>query len=257
MTEQNPYTGTGAENAVKPEQKQESTSRKLAGKYETIEELEKGHDHLQHTLTERTTELANERALKAELEKALVTVADRVSPADRMRSRTQAEEALEQQGLPLTALDQYISERIARAVPQVLDEKLKPITEGTRTQRMLEEEFPGVNPVDVSQFLRSNPEVRDRYDAKLQAGSVEAAAYYAYARYAQSEHASRDLSGLAEQQGKARRDAALPSASAPERTTDEGPSLADAYDRYLTEGDKTTFLLKRLDFLPGIKPNTR
>jgi hypothetical protein len=253
----NPYAEVSGDNDAGKPAPAGPTPKRWAGKFNSPEEMETGHDHLQHTLTERTTELENERRLRSELEQVLQNVAERMSPADRMTHRSAAEETLINQGLPLDAMDAFISERIARGVGKALDEKLAPLTRGAQTQQMLEEEFPNIDRNDVDQFLRSNPDIRKRYSTKLNE-DVTGAMYYAYAQFAQANRENLDLSGQAEQQARRRRDAMLPSSeSVGHQPPVEGPSLADQFDNFLKTGDKTSFLMKRLEHIQGIKPTQR
>lgn len=227
-------------------------SKKWAGKYNSEQELEQGYENQQAVLTERTHELAETRERVAELERMLVTAADRMSPAARVEQRSRARELLESQGIPVDALTEVIEERLASTAPKYVEKALAPLTQGAQAQRMLADEFPDVNITDVQQFLRVTPDVNRRFQEKLQNDPISAH-YYAYGQYMASQRESADLSG--QSAARARLDAALPqsrAAGAPAEST--GNRVAEGWDNWQRSGNIMDFLRERLSHVPGVKP---
>jgi len=242
----NPYA-TPAGNPGDKQPAPESTPKKWAGKYLTPEELESGHIHLQTAITESNEQLRQATERSAQLEQMLTQVAERMSPAERIAKRSRSEELLESTGIPVEALLEVMDARMAATAPSLIKKELAPITQGAETQQMLGNEFPDISSSDVLQFLNANPDVKSMYDRKLSDGKTSEAMYFAYAQFARRGAGPQDLSGRAEQQGQARRDAALPTGrTGSPASGEEGPSLADAWALSRQSGNIMDFLRPRL-----------
>lgn len=143
---------------------------KLAGKYETPDELAKGYMNLQTTLTERNRELQEMRQRLDAIEQ------QRIMPQERVDYRAE----LEGVGVPPAAVEALAQEAVQRLVgPMLAAEEAK--ARATRRHEVLAK-----NEQEVVQYLQENPEKMRQFQQAWNAGLYDMAYDWAANEYLQS-----------------------------------------------------------------------
>jgi len=212
--------------------------RLLAGKYKSVEELEKGYLNLQ------TVENQNNQRIMALEDRFQGDI--RVNPAERSAARKRPEDALEEIGIDPTVIGEFLEQKLNQA--------LNPIIQGAQAREQLKRSYPNFETLEgeVATFIQSNPEIKQRYQRMFQAdqgGAME----WAINRYQAAQGGSRESATGAEQLSN-RLDAMLPGqgAGATPRGADIGQAqrleaLQGAYEHAVKTGDWSRYMGLRID----------
>lgn len=220
--------------------------RKWAGKYDTPDELERGHDNLQSTLTERNQRIQElERALQEQQE----VWSERVNPMDRARAREEQRDpydVLGQIGVDPTAVEAIAERAVQRFI--------NPLIQGQQARQMISQEYPDFVQMEneVAQFIESSPDLKNRYRQLYQTDPA-AAMEWGITRFQRSREKSTDQA--------ARHDAGLPAAGgAIDRSgtvADQSEALQKAFEFGQRYGDWSHYTHMRLNEDPRFAAHTQ
>lgn len=203
--------------------------KRLAGKYESVEQLEKGYQEL---LTQSNQNYQRLQMMENELE---LIRQNRMNPAERAASRPDPREALSEVGVPSDAIETLVQEQIQRA--------FEPFIAAQNARSYAVQAFPDFDKFEqqVAEFIRTNPDRQARY-TKLWAADPQGALEWAIQSYQRSKPQ--------ESPGE-RRDAGLPGSSTPgnrnvvQETVSE--DLKKKFEFAQNTGDWTHYIKARLD----------
>lgn len=132
--------------------------RLLAGKYKTVEELERGYQNL---LTVENQN--NERLTMLEQRMLNSDPADRILPSERRAERKRPEEVFEELGIPTDALEDFVAQRLGAA--------LNPLIQGSQAREELRRSYQDFESLEtkVTEYLNRNPQEKARYQKLFQA----------------------------------------------------------------------------------------
>jgi hypothetical protein len=226
-----------------PTDGQPAEERLYAGKYKTIEELEKGYENLQSIEHQN-----NQRLAALESRFAASDPDDRILPSDRREARKRPEEVLEELGIPSDSLGEFVANQLAQA--------LNPLIQGQQAREQLKKSYQNFDTLEneVAQFIASTPEVQTRYQRMFrvdQGGAME----WAIDRYLKTKGATQQPAETASgaDAAAARLDARLPgSTSGGARGADLGESqrieqLRRAYEYGQKTGDWSVYQSMRIN----------
>lgn len=211
---------------------QPTEERLYAGKYKSVEELEKGYLNMQ------TVENQNNQRLAA-LESRFATSDpdDRILPSERREGRRRPEDVLEEMGIPPDAIGDLVAERLSQA--------LNPIIQGAQAREMLKRSYQNFDSLEgeVANFIASNPDVQTRYQRMFrvdQGGAMEWA-IDRYLKLNKGPGTAPPESASGEDAAAARLDARLPGSASPgQRGQDLGQAQRlEALQRAFEYGQKT------------------
>lgn len=216
------------------------TERLLAGKYTSVEELEKGYLNMQ------TIETQNKQRLD-EMEQRFLND-QRVMPGERSAARRRPEEILEENGIPPDAIGQFIEEKLA--------ERLNPLIQGSQARENLRQRYgPDFEKLEsnVANFIQQHPEIQSRY-RRMFPVDQEAAMQWAIDRYQSTSGASARESASGADAGAARLDAMLPGNTgggggrgADLQNSQRTEKLQEAYKYAIQTGDWSRYQNLRID----------
>lgn len=188
--------------AVQPE-----PTRKFAGKYNTLDEFERGYWNSAQEAVRLASELKTTREILASQQ--------RVNPAERVEAREAFLEELRDAAIPVDALDKLIETRVQRGVALALE----PIVRGATARNEMMEQFPEFANVErqLNHFLSANPEVNDEYQRMMTAGFEKTALKYALLNYNASNASKPIADASGQEQAVARATASLSGAQAGSR----------------------------------------
>ena len=179
--------------------------RLLAGKYETVEELEKGYLNMQTVENQNNQRLA---ALEARF--AAADPDDRIMPGDRRDARKRPAEVLEEMGIPSDAIGEFVAEQLSMA--------LNPLIQGNQAREQLKRDYQNFDSLEgeVANYIAANPEVQSRYQRMFRVDQG-AAMEWAIQRYLKTRGpgASPPESASGGEAAAARLDARLPGSGSP------------------------------------------
>jgi len=142
-----------------------------AGKYKSVEELEKGY----WNSAQEAKRIADENKQLKEI----LTAHQRVNPAERADARPDFAKELEDAAIPVEPLMNLIRET-ARQI--VKTEVLEPIVRGSEARAAVMREFPDFTQREASlqAFLSANPAVDEKYQRMLKAGLEQEALEFVF-----------------------------------------------------------------------------
>lgn len=204
-------------------------SRRYAGKYESVEELEKGY---WNSAQEAQRIAAENKALRD-----LVTSQQRVNPAERAEERKNYAEELREAAIPVDALDAYIDERAQRLVRAAFE----PLARGAQARSEVMSEYPEyeTKEKDMAQFLSANPRVNDEFQKMMNAGLERAAMEYVFLQFERQNGAQNRSDASGQEQAAARATAALTGNTVGARDVANSfeTRLSEARERFDKDGD--------------------
>lgn len=165
------------------------------------------------------------------------TVPQRANPADR----------LSEFGVPVDALDEMISERVARGVQAAFE----PLARGAQARTSILSRYKdyGQYEADVAGYIESDPGLSQRYQ-KLFAADPEAAMEFAFLKFGEAKRSDVASNGNGNPQRQARVEAQIPSARQGDaRTlpqTDTADRTARSWEHYQKTGDPRAYAQERL-----------
>lgn len=159
----------------------------LAGKYKTIEELERGYMESAREAARIIAEKDTLAQKAAVLEQALS--AGRTGNDQRGNGRSSAWDELTSIGLS--------QEQLRAAIGEVVQDALRPLAEGVNARQMIagrHQDF-GQFEGEIVQHLAANPDLKQRYDRLMgvDPGSAMELAYYSFKESRQRPSASEEL----------------------------------------------------------------
>jgi len=193
------------------------------GGYPNQDELLKGY----RASSAEAKRLAAENAkLSAEKE----AIWNAVNQRPDIQHRQRPEDRLAEYGIPTDAIDEFVNERVARA--------LAPLSQGFEARSRVLNEYPDYNKfeADVAQFIQSDPDMSTRY-AKMFSVDPVGAMELAFLKFGE---AKRKTAGPPQPQSSPT-DASLPTQRAGDaRRVDEtnSQSIEDAWEAYKKTGSK-------------------
>ena len=206
-------------------------ARKFAGKYNTIDEFEKGY----WSSAQEATRIAAENKAFREI----LAGQQRVNPAERVEARDEALEELREAAIPVEALDRLINERANRAIRAALE----PIARGAQARNDMLDKFPEFEKTEreLGLFLSANPEVNDEYQSLMAKGLESIALKHAYQSYRLNSTPMADASG--QEQAIARATASLAGGQASSREVVDAQTkkLADAGAEFERTGAESRY----------------
>jgi hypothetical protein len=137
--------------------------RLLAGKYRSVEELERAALEKDRTLRERETELRAARAVNQHLEEVFAPLRQpREDPRTRPIPVTFDER--QQPIIDPAALMQMVDERAREIAGQTVQDTLRPLSVLSQANNRLRADYPeiGQHEGEFTQWLQANPEMQDR-----------------------------------------------------------------------------------------------
>jgi hypothetical protein len=173
-------------------------TQRLAGKYNTVEELARGYDH-QMAETQRIIAQRDEAVRKAQLLESFVRGGgsnDRVMPNDRIASRQS----------PFDEITDALNvdrNTLRAALAEIVSEQLAPVTAVMAARQTVGADFPefGQFEPEVAQFLNSHPEVNEEYRTMISDPRTAAAGMrYAYLMFERGARAQQGQTGQEQQQ---------------------------------------------------------
>lgn len=211
-----------------PASGQPAEQRKYAGKYETVDELERGY----WNQAEETRRILEEnRELRMRQDNLDEGFQRRDTPAERRAAREYMSR-LADAGVPIDDLQLAIQEGVRSVV--------QPLVQGASAREEMLREYPEFAQVEpkVAQFLETHPDLRARFQASYGADQ-RVAMEWAYAQYRRAEQPS---SASGREQSAARLDAQLPQRNADRTastTTDAGAVDREQYDAAMKYAQQT------------------
>jgi hypothetical protein len=217
--------------------------RLYAGKYKSVEELEKGYLNMQTVENQNNQRLA---AIEARL--GASDPDDRILPSERREGRKRPEEVLEEMGIPSEAIGDLVLERITQA--------LNPIIQGNQAREQLRHSYQNFDSLEgeVANFIASTPDVQTRYQRMFRVDQG-AAMEWAIDRYLKTKGPgtapAESASGA--DAAAARLDARLPGSGSPaNRGQDLGQAqrleqLQKAYEYAQKTGDWSVYSSMRIN----------
>ncbi len=148
-----------------------------------------------------------------------------------IQHRSRPEDRLAEYGIPADAIDEFVNERVARA--------LAPLSQGFEARNRVLNEYPDYNKfeADVAQFIQSDPDMSQRY-AKMFSVDPVGAMELAFLKFGE---AKRRTAPAPTPQTGGSSEAALPTQrSGDARRVDEtnSQSIEDAWEAYKKSGSK-------------------
>lgn len=217
--------------------------RKYAGKYNSVEELEKGY----WSSAQEAQRIVEENKML----KQVLTGQQRVNPAERVAEREAYVEELREAAIPVEALEKLIEARSRR----VTRSELEPIARGAHArQSMLK--TPGFAEAESAfdQFLSANPDVNEEYQSLMDKGLEGLALKHVFQSYRlQNGTAAADVSG--QQQAMARATATLTGSQAGTREVVDALSkkLIDAQAQFEQDQDPRAYSAALFDVFKPIQ----
>lgn len=215
----------------------------LAGKYKSVEELERGYQNLfaeGQKLVERLR--SYEESSQAARWGAEGEAADRVSPADMRAGRQDPVDALSMAGIPVNELKELVRREIIQ--------EISPVFQGAQARQNVAQRYPEFPQFEgeLAQLLEANPQLKARYNTVYRA-DPEVALGWLYEEFQRAKpHPGGSASG--EAQAAARLDAALPGRTQPQRTK-PGDFDTETYSKLREEAMQTGNWSKVLAFKLG------
>lgn len=208
----------------------EAPTAPLAGKYKSVEELEKGYWHVQNLLTRTQAELAATKGtpvLEALPPGSPAPTAPapaplpsaRVNPVDRAKAR--AAEVLGKFSEKYTVEPDEMREVVRAVSEEVFEARLAPMDRMAEAEAYMREQHPDALKfgTEIAAFIAANPIVQKVVSQSLAVGEYEDAMEYAWERYQVSSGKAAEIAGLGaaavaeKARLDARTDAVSPSAS--------------------------------------------
>lgn len=148
-----------------------------------------------------------------------------------IQHRSRPEDRLAEYGIPTDAIDEFVNERVARA--------LAPLSQGFEARNRVLNEYPDYNKfeADVAQFIQTDPDMSQRY-AKMFSVDPVGAMELAFLKFGESK---RRTAPAPTPQNAGSSEAALPmQRSGDARRVDQTNSqeIEDAWERYKKTGSK-------------------
>lgn len=208
---------------------QSEPPRKYAGKYTSVEELERGYWN--------SAQEAQRIAAENKLLKELAAANQRANPAERVEARNEYQDELRDAAIPVEALEKLIEDRANRIVQKAFE----PIVRGAQARNEMTERYPefATRERELQSFLSARPDVNDKYNRMMAAGLEDAAMEYAFlALNSGQPRQTSDASG--QEQAAARATAALTGNAVGARDVGDSFSskLEAARARFERDGDE-------------------
>lgn len=211
------------------------TEQLLAGKYKSVDELERGYQNLFNEgqkLVERIKGYEQRESIPPAREDWLggEVVADRVDPADRRSARQDPVDALSMAGIPVNELREFVRKELVH--------EISPIFQGAQARQTVSQDYPEFAKYEgeLAQFVEANPQLKARY-TRVYTADPEAALKWLFTEYTRGNAAPR-ASASGEAQAAARLDAALPGRTVPARTL-PGDFNTEMYNNLKAEAART------------------
>jgi hypothetical protein len=209
----------------------------LAG-YPSTEELVKGY-------RSSSEEAKRQRNRADQLEQRMATLEQQFQPRPQVPTRADASSRLAEYGVPVDALDEYVSSRVSAGVAAAFE----PVLRGATARNSMLSTYSDYQTyeADVARFIQDDPNLSQKYQ-RMFAADPEAAMEFAYLKFGQTRRAAVPANGNGAQQ-VARAEAQIPS----NRTGDarNQPAAADeniarGWDHFQKTGNPTAFAKARL-----------
>lgn len=206
----------------------------LAGKYKSVEELEKGYWHVQNLLTRTQAELAATKGTPA-LESPppgtpaptapapAPLPAPRVNPVDRAKAR--AAEVLSKFSEKYTVEPDEMRDVVRAVSEEVLESRLAPMDRMAEAEEYMRANHPDALKfgTEIASYIAANPIVQKVVSQSLAAGEYEDAMEYAWERFQVASGKAAEIAGLsAAAVAEKAREAARVDAVAPTALTGSG-----------------------------------
>lgn len=198
----------------------------LAG-YPSVEELVRGY----RASSAEAKRLSAENARK---DQEWAERMNAVNPRPDVTQRSRPEDRMAEFGIPVDAVDQFVTERVAQA--------LAPLARGVEARTKILSDYPDYNKfeADVAQFIQSDPDLNARYLRMFNAdpaGAME----LAILKFSEAKRRTSPTQNAPDSQQSA--DAAIPTQRAGEARrapqTTNSAEVEDAWQEYKRTGSKT------------------
>ena len=189
----------------------EGGERLFAGKYKSVEELERGYQNLFEEGRKLVSRLQEAESSPRAGPQGGDWISDREDPAARSAARTQDPvDALSLAGVPVNELKKLIQQEVMH--------EFQPIIQGANARQAIAQDYPEFVQFEgeLAQFLEANPQLKSRYN-RTYSVDPEVALKWAYSEFTRASGGNR-TSASGEAQAAARLDAGLPGRVNPGRT---------------------------------------